>query len=427
VDPSHRKPAGFARLLLLLSGTLAGLGLVEGICRLGVEDGARMPETLWGSPLIPKDARDLRSSGRSEAGYAYLRVDPMLGWTLSPGAEVDEGVLYRADAAGLRTSSTSNARHAQGSPLRIAAFGDSFTHCDEVPFEDCWTERLEIDREAAVFNAGVPGYGTDQAYLRYRAMRAELRPDVVILGLMIGDIKRNVNVFRTFLGGWTAWTKPRFVLEGEGLALINQPAASPAEVPGMIASGHPLLERDWWYDPAEWRRDWRSRSVAYRFARARLWRPAVRPSYYGYDSEPTVVTARIVEAFKRDVEAAGGRFLCVLMPSEPHLRYGDPPPWQPLVERLMQAEVEMVDPTAALRERSASPGLFAPGGHYSRVGNEVVAKAVSAALAPPPVVAKSEPSEGIAVAEGEAGLLAGFGASLALGLAFLRRALALSA
>jgi hypothetical protein len=43
------------------------------------------------------------------------------------------------------------------------------------------------------------------------------------------------------------------------------------------------------------------------------------------------------------------------------------------------------------------------------------------------VVAKSEPSEGIAVAEGEAGLLAGFGASLALGLAFLRRALALSA
>ena len=56
-----------------------------------------------------------------------------------------------------------------------------------------------------VFNAGVPGYGTDQAYLRYRERKESLAPDIVILGLMIGDMKRNVNVFRTFLAGWTAW------------------------------------------------------------------------------------------------------------------------------------------------------------------------------------------------------------------------------
>lgn len=386
MDPKRpRRRAGRLRLLLVLGGSIVGLALVEGICRLGVEDRSSGPATLWGSPLMPKDARDLRAAARSEARYRYLALDPELGWTIAPGITLEsaasEGVTYHADAAGLRTRPGRLAFDPGRSRRRIAAFGDSFTHCDEVDFEDCWTERLERELGARVFNAGVPGYGTDQAYLRYRALAPRLDADVVVLGLMIADIKRNVNVFRTFLGGWTSWTKPRFVLAGDGLALINHPAAPPAEVPAMLERGDPLLARDWWYDPAEWRREPLGFSVAYRFARARLWRTKERPSYYLADGEPIVVTARIVEAFARDVERAGGRFLCLVIPSEPHLRYAERVPWQPLLDRLETAGVELVDAVPELRAIAATPGLFRPGGHLSRAGNDVLARAVVRVLA----------------------------------------------
>ncbi len=380
-----RAPSMLARLALGLASTLIGLALVEGLCRLAVEDGDRIPRTLWGSPLLPKDPADLRAAGRSEASYRYLRVDPALGWTIAPGRSTENGVLYAADEKGMRTLPGPRSSASLRSSPRIAAYGDSFTHCDEVPFEECWTDRVEREAGVQVVNAGVPGYGTDQAYLRYLETREALRPDVVILGLMIGDVKRNVNVFRTFLSGWTAWSKPRFVLDGDGIALINHPAATPAEVPDLIARRDPLLERDWWYDPAEWEGGPLSVSVAYRFARARLFRPRERPSLFLPNSEPTLVTARIVESFARDVEAAGGRFLCLVIPSRPDLRHGDPVPWQPLLTRLRLAGVEIVDPTNDLRELAGSPGLFRPLGHYALPGNEVLARFVLRALrdAPP--------------------------------------------
>ncbi len=367
-------------------GTVIGLSLVELVCRLGVEDGVRSPMTLWGSELIPKDARDLRAAGESEAKYNYLRVDPSLGWTISPGESVGEDVLYQADAVGMRALPGHASIGPDESNIRIAAFGDSFTHCDEVPFEECWTHLVEIETEARVFNAGVPGYGTDQAYLRYLEMRDIIEPDIVILGLMIGDIKRNVNIFRTFMGEWTAWTKPRFVLDGDSIRLINQPAASPAESPDMIAQGHPLLAHDWWYDPEEWRDGLLAKSVAYRFARARLGRERERSNYYLSTSEPTLVTARIVSAFKRQVEETGGRFICLIIPSQPDLRYSDPVPWQPLLTRLTKAGVEIIDPTTSLRELADSPGLFESQGHYARLGNEVLAQSLVRAIETRPVI-----------------------------------------
>ncbi|MBY0401391.1 SGNH/GDSL hydrolase family protein [Myxococcota bacterium] len=383
---TSRGHSSIARFLTVLAGTGIGLGLVEGICRLAVEDGAHSPATLWGSPLIPKEALDLREAGTPGTNNPYIRIDRKLGWSIVPGGAIEEPVPYRADASGLRMLPGAPATPSGASSLRIAAYGDSFTHCDEVAFEDCWTRMVESERGARVFNAGVPGYGTDQAYLRYLETKETLAPDVVVLGLMIGDVKRNVNVFRTFLAEWTTWSKPRFILAGDGIELVNRPTALPTDVPEMIASGHPLLALDWWYDPAEWRRDPMSWSVAYRFVRGRLWRPRERPGFYAADGEPVRVTARIVEAFARDVEAAGGRFICLVIPSRPDLGYSDPGPWQPLIDLILQAGIEIVDPTLDLQAHVDSPELFAPLGHYARLGNEILARAVVQALARDPIL-----------------------------------------
>jgi hypothetical protein len=50
-----------------------------------------------------------------------------------------------------------------------------------------------------------------------------------------------------------------------------------------------------------------------------MWRPRTRPNYYAAESEPTRITARIVTEFAREVEASGGRFLCLIIPGKMHL------------------------------------------------------------------------------------------------------------
>jgi hypothetical protein len=380
------------RLLLVLGGTIAGLLFAESICRIVVEDADHSPATLWGSTLLPKDPEDLRVAARSEATGRYMRMDQRLGWTNRSEAKTFNVVHYESDAAGMRILPGWEPARRAGSDVRIAAFGDSFTHCNEVSFEDCWTHLIEVETGARVLNGGVGGYGTDQAFLRYLEMQKDLDADIVVLGLMIGDIKRNVNIFRTFVAGWTAWSKPRFILAGDGIRVINQPTATPEQVPDMIANDDPLLQQDWWYDPEEWRRDPLSWSVIYRFARARLWQLPKRVSYYRHDSEPTLVTARLVIEFARQAKASGSRFICLIIPGQPHLRYTDPVPWQPLLDRMTKADVEIVDPTSELRQLVDTPNLFAPRGHYARPGNQVLASAIVSAIAPNQSAARLPPT-----------------------------------
>ena len=63
----------------------------------------------------------------------YLDYSPELGWTLHPKGE--RPPLYHANAAGLRATHEYAAEPPTG-VLRIEAFGESFTHGDEVPDSD---------------------------------------------------------------------------------------------------------------------------------------------------------------------------------------------------------------------------------------------------------------------------------------------------
>jgi hypothetical protein len=76
--------------------------------------------------------------------------------------------LYVSNSAGIRSNREYNLIAPPG-VTRIVAFGDSFTHGDEVPNQETWEYLLEQSRdEVEVMNFGVQGYGADQAYLRYK-------------------------------------------------------------------------------------------------------------------------------------------------------------------------------------------------------------------------------------------------------------------
>src|SRR3972149_11419493 len=62
----------------------------------------------------------------------YLAHSPTLGWTIKPNGY---SPLYRANAQGIRGNNDYRVIPSEG-VLRLATFGDSFTHGDEVRNED---------------------------------------------------------------------------------------------------------------------------------------------------------------------------------------------------------------------------------------------------------------------------------------------------
>jgi len=81
-----------------------------------------------------------------------------------------------------------------------AIFGDSFAYSAEVEDKDAWPEVLSREKGCLFKNYGVGGYGTDQAYLRFRGMLASFEPgQVIILSFIDMDLRRNLQQNRSLL------------------------------------------------------------------------------------------------------------------------------------------------------------------------------------------------------------------------------------
>ena len=107
-------------------------------------------------------------------GTWYTHIDADLGWVTTPG--VVSGA-YAVNRPGQRATHE-YAPQARPGVTRIAAFGDSFVHGDEVTTEQAWPAQLEgLDSDLEVLNYGVTGYGIDQAMLRYEREGARFEPD----------------------------------------------------------------------------------------------------------------------------------------------------------------------------------------------------------------------------------------------------------
>ncbi len=169
---------------------------------------------------------------------SYTHYDPDLGWAVRPNSQSGNG-LYYSNSAGVRTSSSRPETPLKPVPgvLRIAIFGDSFTHGDRVPYEKSWGAILEKtmnenDRPVEVINLGGQGYGIDQAFLRWRKHGRPLQPQVVIFGFQNSNVKRSMNLIRMLYSPNTGiiFSKPGFIVKNNALHLINVPTASPEDL-----------------------------------------------------------------------------------------------------------------------------------------------------------------------------------------------------
>ena len=122
--------------------------------------------------------------------FNYTVYNSKLGWTIKKNGT---SKLYQANSSGVR-SSKDYELDPPNNILRIATFGDSFTHCDNVGNDETWQAILEsFDTDLEVMNFGVGGYGLDQSYLRYLDDGQQYKPHIVFIGFMVTNIFRNVN------------------------------------------------------------------------------------------------------------------------------------------------------------------------------------------------------------------------------------------
>jgi len=398
----------------LLLALLASLIVAELALQLVIARGGGL---LRGWPLPPFGAINHpqqraaleRLEGTREPVRGVNCFDRELGWTNLPRATSADG-RFHTNSLGLRGTREYEPRPAEGM-RRITCFGDSFTFGDEVPDADSYPARIEQQAQRVeALNFGVGGYGTDQALLRYRREGRGLGAQVVLVGLLLENIGRNVNRYRPLWNTRTGLVvpKPRFVLEpdaaspsGSSLRALPQPYLDEAELARDLRSGallERLREHEHWCD---------------RPKTPRTWLPAVARvplAYWAYterredrlwqhpQDEPFRVTIEILDTFRREALADGAlRCIVLVFPTKEDLRdYSERGVhyWGELGRELDRRGIEWIDTThelymhQAVIHREPQRGALYSGGHLSGEGNSVVARTVLERLeraAPPQV------------------------------------------
>ena len=215
-DPVHpinhmnqRSPAGWLRTVsAVLLFVLITLGLLEGALRLTVDRGTLYRGLSLYPELNRKKFESAFSKQYADKPFNMETYDPHLGWDFDIQGD-------RIRGKGAYPLQKSSGRY------RIVAIGDSFTYGTNVDTAESFPSHLgQMLCHTEVLNMGVPGYGIDQAVLKYLAHGKTYAPDAVILGIFPDDYERASVPFHAFSKPWLQST-------GNDYALANQPVPPP--------------------------------------------------------------------------------------------------------------------------------------------------------------------------------------------------------
>ncbi|HQO58192.1 MAG TPA: SGNH/GDSL hydrolase family protein [Candidatus Omnitrophota bacterium] len=325
----------------------------------------------------------------------YFKISPTLGWSVQPNGKTE---MYQANGQGIRSSRDVPFSLVPGpGRVRVCTFGDSFIHGDEVYNYETWQEIMTRGPSTLeVLNFGVPGYGLDQAFLRYQEEGAGFQPDFVVIGFTLDDMPRHVNTFRPF---WTPssqipLSKPRFALRNGTLVLIPNLLRTPEDYVRLLKTPQSVLaalgEQDYYYRHAHCR-DSRPSFFCVRLADLTLRlilnaklksMDASLASFWGADSEFSAITQEILKTFQREVLAQGAVPVVVIIPSRHDLRVFEEEHvhiYQPLHIFLRDNQLAYIDLMSHFVAK-IPPGeidtLYASQGHLSARGQKLVSEIV---------------------------------------------------
>jgi hypothetical protein len=372
--------------LVLLAISEIGIRLIS---KVNPETGMLLIGRFAYLPYRP-DAKAASAAWDAAGASTYIVRDADLGWTLKPNGGSGE---FTATADGLRgpknrtTTSTIPA-----GKIRISVYGDSFTHGDEVEFKDTWADQLEhLHTNMEVLNFGVPAYGTDQAFLRFRRDGRKFDAQFHVLGIWTEDLIRNLSIVRFYLNpqGPLGTSKPRFVLTSGALTVVNSPVLSRQAFMDTVLERDvsAVAERDYWYRDQEHRFPFyyhvRTLRAAISVYNAYHRREIRNRLYFDKQGEALKVSVAIAEAFKNEVEALGARAYVSIIPMRDFLDAHGSGEF-PLVEMLKARSIPVLDFGPAFASKAKEVGveaLYLPSGHLTPLGNRLMAEETSKQLA----------------------------------------------
>ena len=353
----------------------------------------------------------------------YVQFDPILGWSIRPNAQATiEGQHYTANSSGIRALREYPLERVSGL-TRIATFGPSFTHGDEVSDKETWQVQMEqTSPNLEVMNWGVGGYGTDQAFLRYRLQGQAYQPDIVIIGFEENNLNRNVNRFRPFFHQDTGipLTKPVFVAESEGLRLIDNPFSDlPTLKQALLDEPHHFLDlvcpEDYYCRRAEYEPHLLDVFKSYRFLRTLAYElrsidqpdpsPTVGQTIDGWQlNEVELTNWRLIQMFVAEIVGNGSTPVIVAFPDRSSIEaleqgYDQATFYRQGIIFLRQQSLHIVDVAPAFVADKAATNrpyadYYAPdGGHFNALGNSLVSQAVLTYLCEQIILANCQPSE----------------------------------
>lgn len=321
----------------------------------------------------------------------YIVFDSTLGWTNRVNGEMQSDCssrMMKTNSSGIRSDREYDMLPPVG-VLRIAAFGDSFTHCEDVGNTETWEANMEsLMKGLEVLNFGVAGYGLDQAYLRYLKDGLKYKPDIVFIGFMTDDIFRHPNNFRPFVRPNTRLplSKPRYLIENDRLVLIPNPISKLEDYRILLDHTPAFLNNiganDYYYpnkyksSPFDVSPTIRLIKLAAAEIKKRI-EAYTNNDYNDQKSESYMITVRIFDEFYNEAIKNDSIPIILIFPSHDEvLRYKNynTKSYSPLLTYFDSKGYKYIDIMDALSKTEEDKAWSGKCGHYSPYENRVVAE-----------------------------------------------------
>lgn len=380
-----KKNVLFSIILLLVK-----LLLLEGLAGLGILY-LRHKKNVEYRPVI-KDrlSEDQRSMVQKllDGEEKYITHSPRLGWTIMPNGTTDD---YQANSQGIRADKDYGSKPEK--KIRIATFGDSFVHCDEVTNDQTWQEHLNnLDDQLETINFGVGGYGMDQAYLRYLEDGQKFAPDIVLIGFMTENPTRNMSIFRPFYlpHSMLPLSKPRFTAKNGKVELIENPLDELSDYQRLLDEERQVrlelshMDYFYYYRYGDHPLDFFLTVRLFKILKGMYLKPQNKIfNGYEYSTQSKVyqVSIGIVEKFAKSARDAGSIPIVVFLPNSGdfwRLKEKGVKNYRPFMEHMDKVGIPYFDFTQELLDdilNDDKPSTFySPRYHFSGKGNKYTAK-----------------------------------------------------
>ena len=312
------------------------------------------------------------------------QFDSELGWKFTPNYRTPWEIMTN----GIRDEKTYDFKKTKGL-VRMLAFGDSFTYCDEVSNKSTWEYFLNSTGNLEVLNFGVPGYGLDQAYLRYLKEGWKYEADYVFIGYMSENINRHINTFRYFYSP-VVWyySKPRFYLENGQLKLFENYFKSREDILKLIHEPKKTIQelgaKDFYYQTRFYGKGFFDFLPSVRLFKVlfTVYREEMigmfRHGVYNTNSEAYQVTEKIFDAFVGEVEKNHSTPIIILFPDKDDFlrrKAGKSKSYEALMKHFDAKGynyIDLMDAFDKYRPQYDLENLIS--NHYSPLGNMIVTK-----------------------------------------------------